>query len=182
MLTTLAKARLLGVDPANDMTDAELTALLTVASAAIEERCCRSFKLQQYTGRVNGMRGQYLYLPNYPVHSMSIYEKPEYPFSDIETLDNGVFFRRCGWPGGERGLSVTYTAGYVLPEDATEENPSTLPETLEYACVLMAKHLQREHGVSSERVGDISVTYAAAEADMPMAVKSLINPHIRPEL
>lgn len=182
MLTTLAKARLLGVDPAGDMPDAELTALLTVASAAIEEKCRRRFKLQQYTGRVNGMRGQYLYLPNYPVHSISIYEKPDLPFTDVETLDNGIFFRYCGWPGGERGLSVTYTAGYVLPGDATEDNPSTLPETLEYACVLMAKHLQREPGVTSERVGDISVAYAAAEADMPMAVKALIAPHVRPEL
>ncbi|OMF28309.1 hypothetical protein [Paenibacillus sp. FSL H8-0259] len=182
MLTTLAKARLLGIDPTGDLQDVELTALLTVASAAIEEKCRRAFKLQEYTGRVNGMSGQYLYLPNYPVHSISVYHKPEHPFTDVETLDNGVFFRRCGWPGGERGLSVTYTAGYVLPEDATEENPSTLPETLEYACVLMAKHLQREPGIASERVGDISVAYAAAEADMPLAVKSLIAPHIRPEL
>lgn len=182
MLTTLAKARLLGVDPADDLSDTELTALLAVASAAIEEKCRRKFKLQEYTGRVNGMRGQYLYLPNYPVHSISVYESPERPYEDVETLDNGVFFRRYGWPGGERGLSVIYTAGYVLPMDATDDNPSTLPETLEYACVLMAKHLQREHGVTSERVGDISVTYAANEADMPMAVKSLIAPHVRPEL
>ncbi|ULO08930.1 phage gp6-like head-tail connector protein [Paenibacillus sp. 19GGS1-52] len=182
MLTTLTKARLLGIDPTGEIPDEELTALLIVASTAIEEKCRRRFKLQEYNGQVNGMRGQYLYLPNYPVHYLSIYERPDHPFIDVETLDNGIFFRRCGWPGGERGLSVTYTAGYVLPEDATEDTPSTLPETLEYACVLMVKHLQREPGIASERVGDISVAYAAAEADMPMAVKALIAPHIRPEL
>ncbi|WP_342410612.1 phage gp6-like head-tail connector protein [Paenibacillus sp. FSL R10-2778] len=182
MLTTLDKARTLGIDPSGEIPDNELAALLTIASVAIEEVCRRNFKLQSYSERVSGMRGSYLRLPNYPVHEVRIYEMANRPFEDVERLEHGILFRHCGWPGGERGLTVNYTAGYVLPNDATEENPATLPETLEYACVLLAKHLQREHGVSSERVGDISVTYSAAEADMPMAVKSLINPHIRPEL
>ncbi|MNL54722.1 hypothetical protein D3C87_1780750 [compost metagenome] len=95
-------------------------------------------------------------------------------------MEEGILYRLDGWPEGDRAIMISYTAGYVLPNDATTDEPATLPETLEFACIMLAKHLLREPGVTSERVGDISVTYAAEE--MPVAVQSLIAPHIRPDM
>ncbi|WP_284646767.1 hypothetical protein [Paenibacillus silviterrae] len=40
-------------------------------------------------------------------------------------------------------MEATYVGGYVLPEDATEETPSTLPKPLEFACILFAQTLLR---------------------------------------
>lgn len=178
MLTTLQRAKeMLGIE----MPDDELTILLSVASQAIEEKCRRNFRKQVYESQADGLRGKYIRLPNYPIHSVSAHHEGR-PLKGIEILEDGILFRSCGWPCGERVISLTYTAGYVLPGDATPDEPATLPETLEYACILLVKHLQREPGVTAERVGDISVSYAADQMDMPLAVKSLIAPHIRPDM
>ncbi|GBF73059.1 hypothetical protein PA598K_01344 [Paenibacillus sp. 598K] len=182
MLTTIERARRMGVDPSEAMPDEELTMLIAVASTAIEEYCRRKFGMAEHSDRASGMRGPYLQLPNYPIHSVVIGRDFEHPVEDVSILADGILFSRCGWPGGIRDYAVTYTAGYVLPSQETEDNVTTLPATLEYACVLMIKHLQREHGVASERVGDISVSYSAAEADMPSAVKAMLAPHVRPEI
>ncbi|OXL83175.1 hypothetical protein BCV73_08860 [Paenibacillus sp. SSG-1] len=178
MLTTLAKAKsLIGLD----IPDEDLKTLLMVSSQFIEEYCRRKFKKQTYSVKVDGLKGGFIRLPNYPVHTISADVDGDI-LDGIEALDDGILYRSDGWPVGIRTISITYMAGYVLPEEATEANPSTLPETIEYACILLAKHLQREHGVTSERVGDISVSYAADQMDMPMAVKSLLAPHVRPDM
>lgn len=182
MLTTVERARRLGIDHGDSATEEELQALIAVASTAIEEYCRRKFGLQRHEGRASGMKGSYLQLPNYPVHEVSITREPDQQVPNVELLEHGILFSRCGWLGGVREYTVSYTAGYVLPANATEDTPATLPATLEYACVLMVKHLQREQGVASERVGDISVSYHASEADMPAAVKALLAPHIRPDI
>ncbi|MBD5156222.1 MAG: hypothetical protein HDT13_01065 [Butyrivibrio sp.] len=61
-----------------------------------------------------------------------------------QTGEIGVIYRDEGWlrAGYRRGLAydivapkraieVSYTAGYVLPKDATEDDPQTLPADLE---------------------------------------------------
>ena len=183
MLTTLSKAKLMmGIEVEDDSQDDELLSLIVVASTMIEEVCRRVFKLQTHTSKVTGLPGKYIRLPQYPVHAITSISGPYGELAGVETLDSGILYREGGWPRENRSITVTYQAGYVLPGDATDNDPATLPETLEYACILMIKHLQREPGVQSERVGDISVSYSAAESDMPSAVKALITPHIRPEM
>lgn len=183
MLTTLSKAKtMMGLDPEDDSQDIELLELAAVASTMIEEACRRQFKLQTHRIKVTGLPGKYIRLPNYPIQSITSISGAGATLSGVEILDFGILFRECGWPCGDRVISVTYSAGYVLPDEATEQSPRTLPETLEFACIMLMKHLQREPGVQTERLGDASVTYAAGESDMPGAVKALIGPHIRPDM
>lgn len=183
MLTTLSKAKtMMGLDSEDNSQDIELLELVAVASTMIEATCRRQFKLQTHNNKITGLPGKYIRLPNYPVHSISSISGAGASLSGVEILDFGILYRECGWPLGDRAISITYSAGYVLPSEATAQNPSTLPQTLEFACILLMKHLQREPGIQTERLGDASVTYAAGESDMPGAVKALIGPHILPDM
>lgn len=89
-------------------------------------------------------------------------------------------YREAGWPTGDHNIQVNYIGGYVLPGDATTDEPRTLPEPLELACLLFAQLLLRDPGIRSERVGNINVTYADTDADgrLPSAVESLILPYV----
>lgn len=185
MLTTLAKAKTLLQIPQLDIEDdLFIEPMLAAASSAIEDYCRRSFGYQAYTnGKFNGVRGSFLLLPNYPVHTVELLQiggGPEPTDSFEIDTDNGTLYRKCGWPRGERSITVTYTAGYVLPGEDPIEGIPPLPESLELACILLAQTLAREPGITAERVGDISVSYAANDgAGLPSAVKALINPHRR---
>ncbi|QOS97556.1 phage gp6-like head-tail connector protein [Brevibacterium sp. JNUCC-42] len=182
MLTTLSKAkRLMGVPSENESRDVEILAFLTATSTAIENYCRRSFGLQEYKNqKFDGVRGNYLLVKNFPVHSVSSVQINKTEIKDYEIIDDkGMLFRTTGWQAKEREISVSYMAGYVLPADATEENPCTLPEPLELACILYCQTLMRTPGVSAERVGDISVSYTSEGENIPFAVKSLINPYRR---
>lgn len=183
MLTTLNRAKkLMGIEPGDDFRDDEISMLLSAASSAVEDYCRRTFRLQSHTEKVSGRRGEYLQLKNYPVHSATVYERMDQPYTDVEMLDDGILFRPGGWPGGERSITVSYDAGYVLPSDEPGEPAATLPAAIEYAVVLMIQHMERAPGVTAERVGDLSVSYSPNDLDMPAAAKALLSSYVRPEV
>ncbi|AYB36801.1 phage gp6-like head-tail connector protein [Brevibacillus laterosporus] len=182
MLTTLVKAKkLMGIPAENETRDVEIFAFLSASSTAIENYCRRSFGLHEYKSqKYDGGRSKYLLLKNFPVHSVSRVQIHKMEIKDYEIIDDkGMLFRTTGWQAKEREISISYIAGYVLPADGTEENPCTLPEPLELACILYCQTLMRTPGVSTERVGDISVSYTNEGENIPFAVKSLINPYRR---
>ncbi|MGG6311570.1 hypothetical protein [Paenibacillus macerans] len=182
MLTTPEKAKSM---TGGTIPDEQLLPLLVAASAAIEERCRRIFKQQTYTETINTLKGPYQHVRQYPVRAVLVVHdrNGNYIPGTVEIVEDspGILFNRQGWPQGERAVTVSYEAGYILPEDEKEEMKANLPETLQYACILMAQHLLRNPGVLSERVGDISVTYEALNPSLPLpaAVEALIAPHIR---
>lgn len=100
--------------------------------------------------------------------------KPQDPDSFVIEPENGMLFRRTGWPCGARLVEVEYLAGYILPSDEAGAPPATLPENIELACIMFAQILLRSPGVKSERVGDISVTYDESKG-LPDVVKALIQ-------
>ncbi|MCZ8518880.1 phage head-tail connector protein [Paenibacillus caseinilyticus] len=182
MLATLAKIKpMLEISEEDSSQDQLLEALLVASSTAIENYCRRSFGYQEHKDVVvDGVRGKSLLLPNYPVHSVSAVSFEDGMREDFELdAEKGILFRRAGWPCGERAITVSYTAGYVLPGDATAERPQTLPRVLEIACMLLTQTLMRDPGASSERVGDISVSYSADERGLPYTVRALIDPYKR---
>lgn len=182
MLTTLSRAKsMFGIPDDDQSRDLELTLLISAASGAIENYCRRSFGLKQYQEeKYDGIKGNNLSLQQYPIREISSVAICNSLITDYEVImERGMLFRANGWIAGQRNIAVTYTAGYVLPDDATEENPSTLPEPLELACLLYAQMLQRQPGVTAERVGDLSVTYANDGIGLPSPVKSLISPYRR---
>jgi len=98
---------------------------------------------------------------------------------------------RAFLPGREaRPWLVEYTAGYVPIDGMTTSSPNwstagpngttttgrTLPEEIEQAVALKVKEWwDGRGGVESERVGDLAVTYSAA--DGPSAAEALLAPY-----
>jgi hypothetical protein len=176
MLTTIERAKpMLRIATDDTSRDAELGMLIPAASAAVETYCNRQFGRGEHTEKFEGSRSDYILLRNYPVISVqSINGKTDLTDYDID-LELGMV-RKEDW-SNRRGGTVTYTAGYILPENATANVPADLPADIEFGCILMIQHLMRQPGVTAERVGDLAVSYAADDGKMPPAVRALISAH-----
>lgn len=150
-LTTLERMKLmLGLsDIEDEKTDMIVEMLVNRASSWIERQIGRHLGKKTYLQWYDADGQQELVTEEYPIISVE-YVKQEgalvnprsYDYS--QTGDIGVIYRDEGWlkAGWRRGLAndivaskriieVKYTAGYVLPKDATEDEPQTLPADLE---------------------------------------------------
>jgi hypothetical protein len=150
-LTTLERMKLmLGLsDISDERVDEIITLLINKASSWIERQLGRHLGKQAYTQWYNADGQQELVTIEYPIVSVAyikeegaIVDPTHYDFS--QTGNVGVIYRDDGWlkAGYRAGLAydvvaikrvveVNYTAGYVLPKDATEDDPQTLPADLE---------------------------------------------------
>ncbi|MBY9077273.1 hypothetical protein KIH86_03630 [Paenibacillus sp. HN-1] len=180
MLTSLNRARSMmsGVD--DSVPDFELEMSLEAASAAIERFCNRELAQQTHKQRIDGSGTKFLRLRNFPIHSVAevkVCGKELMESDYVIESGNGILFLEFGWPDGDRNVEVEYLAGYIMPSDAEGAPEPTLPRNYELACILYAQTLLHQTpGVTSERVGDISVTYeTAAAGDLPAAVAALIR-------
>lgn len=131
----------------------------------------------------------------YPILSVE-YVKAEGKIVDPETYDYaqtgeiGVIYRDKGWlkAGYRRGLAydivapmrvieVSYTAGYVLPKDATADDPQTLPSDLEGLLWDMVSQIYTNlqngsQGLSSFSISDVTWNF---DKSIPESWKQLIN-------
>ncbi len=151
-LTTLESVKVfMGIDlnEADPKRDAALSQLINAASAWLETTLGRKLGRNDYRERHTGTGTQRLVLEQYPIRVVSRVmdtdsgaEIDGYDWDDED--DIGVVYREDGWTyqghiGGlardyvapRRYLMVEYTAGYILPKDATEEEPSDFPADLE---------------------------------------------------
>ncbi|WP_218154757.1 phage gp6-like head-tail connector protein [Paenibacillus sp. UNC496MF] len=163
--------------PGFAMYDADyLTLLIAAASAQIEAYLNRKLALQEVTERKNGSEASpYLHLSRYPIVGEVTAEVCGEPLDDVDVLNPelGRLYRKGGWPSGIGNVRVTYTGGYILPGN----DDSNLPDNIELACILEVQQLMRTPGVTSERVGEISVTYATEK--MSSASRSLLDGYRR---
>lgn len=173
MLTTVDRARtLLQADPEDDPL---LALLIPAASAAIETYCNRTFGYGKYTERAGGEGRHFISLRNYPIVTVeSIDGKTDLSDYTIEA-DRGMIWSQHG--NLKNPVAVTYKAGYVLPGQDPIDGVLSLPADIEYACILMIDQIQRVPGVTSERVGDLSVNYGQDDGKMPAAVRALVGPY-----
>lgn len=150
-LTTLKRMKLmLGLpDDGDERTDEVVTLLINRASAWVERQVGRHLGRKDYLQWYDADGQQELVTEEYPIISVAyvkeagtLVDPGSYDYS--RTGKAGVIYRDSGWlkAGYRRGLAydmvaprraieVSYTAGYVLPKDATEEDPQTLPADLE---------------------------------------------------
>ena len=153
-LTTLQKVKdMLGiaVDDTDQSRDNILVNMINAASAWFETQTGRKFKKQSYTEKCQGSDAQELCLRQYPITAVesitdtisgNAIESTEYSIGDSGYI--GIVWKNSGWAlqsyryglaydplYSRRYLTVIYTAGYVLPKDATTETPSTLPSDIE---------------------------------------------------
>lgn len=161
-----------------------LERLINAASSYIETMTNRKFGRQVYVENHHGSGWQELCLNQYPIKSVEsvmdvenkqIIDSDSYSFDD--TGDIGVLYRDAGWAdrsylGGlaydkvapKRYLKVSYSAGYVLPKDATDGQPSDLPYDLQYIVWQMVQqqwNLAKNgaNGLSAFSMSDISWTF-----------------------
>lgn len=175
---------------------------INAVSDYIEKYCNRKFGLQTYTDEpYTGCGRQIMQLNQWPVTELTsvkmsgtLLNVPEYTMS-VEDAKKGWIFAPNGWSYdgalvgyvGEplapyRSYLITYTAGYVLPKDATTEAPRTLPYDLEGACkeLISAKLAARGiENVKQEHLGDASEAYF--EDDLPPAIKAVLDRYRRRE-
>ncbi|KMZ43980.1 MULTISPECIES: hypothetical protein [Bacillales] len=178
MLTTLTRLKgVMQLPPEDTSMDETLLLLAAAASQAIENHCKRSFRKKVYTETLSGHDSLYLNLRNYPIHHIEEV-RAETVLADYKEIGDGRLYRANGWPIGEHNITVTYSGGYVLPSEATEAEPRTLPESIELACLLYMQMIGRNPGVKSERVGDISVTYGDDSQALPAPVAALLTPYV----
>ena len=142
----------LGIPPeaADTAVKNNILRLIKSASAWIETITGRKFGKATYTHRYVAPGTQELVLTQYPIRAVEYVRDTEHgvsidpsSYDFTMTGDVGVLYRDEGWVfrgyiGGlandytapRRYLEVKFTAGYVLPKDATEDEPSDLPEDI----------------------------------------------------
>lgn len=183
-LTTLERMKLmLGLsDIADEKTNTVVELLINKASAWIERQIGRHLGRRAYKQWYDADGQQELVLEEYPIISVEyvrqdgrLVDPRSYDYS--QTAGIGVIYRDEGWlkAGYRRGLAydivapkrvieVSYTAGYVLPKDATEDDPQTLPADLEgllWEVVSQAytSLMNGSQGLSAFVISDVSWTF-----------------------
>lgn len=177
MLTTLARYKTYyGITDSTN--DAKITMVLGMVSAEIESFCGRIFGQADYTKTCKGTDTEYIALEQYPViGDVTITEDGE-AFTDFTALpEYGMLEHDLSTWSSAKEYVISYAAGYVLPEDATEENPQILPEDLENVCMIMASmeiERQGSEHLKSETIGPLRSEYLQ---DMPIYLKRRLEAH-----
>lgn len=158
-LTTVARTKaFLHIDPDDTEEDAWIELAINLVSKVFEGYCGRHFELQQ---RVNepytGTGRQWLVLLHRPIVSIQSIAivgivVTDYRYPTPEEAEAGLVFRQYGWfPGllairsgldiGDPhpsyifyNMAVSYTAGYITPNQDESMETVTLPADLEGAC------------------------------------------------
>ncbi len=150
-LTTLYRMKMmLGLsDVIDERVDEIVTLLINKASSWVERQTGRHLGKNIYLQRYDADGQQELVTIEYPIVDVAFINEegkivPPHLYDYMQSGKVGVIYRDDGWlkAGYRKGLSydiiaikriieIKYTAGYVLPKDATEDNPQTLPADLE---------------------------------------------------
>lgn len=185
----------MGIDPVKVAIKEKnkLIYLLNAASAYIETQTQRKFGLAKYVEKHYGSGSQRLCLQQYPIKTIdSVLDMENHVVIGGYDLqddgDCGILFRETGWPvrGYSSGLSgdyamekkyieVTYTAGYILPKDSSDESPSDFPYDLQAAVwdiVQQQWTLSKNgaKGLQSFSISDVSWTFDKEPSKQVMSV------------
>ena len=187
-LTTVERMKMmLGLpDTVDERTDMIVELLINRISAWIERQTGRNKSKKEYLQWYDADGQQELVTDEYPIISVEyikerdkIVDPSRYDYSQNGNV--GVIYRDEGWlkAGYRRGLAydivapkriieVKYTAGYVLPKDATKRNPQTLPADLEGLLWVMVSQVYTNlqngsQGLSSFTISDVTWVFDKAQ-------------------
>lgn len=164
--------------------DAKIQMILIGVSDFVNRYCGYKFKRQTFVNQeYDGFGSETLYLRNKPVisgQSFSIQHRVGQlgTDDDWETIDadqyrvdypKGRIVMNCGFFKGKQNYRVSYTAGYYVPSDAQYQDGTDddldLPYDLEMSVLKIAGYAfgaGKSIGIRSEKVRDLSITYADA--------------------
>ncbi len=180
-LSTLANLKsMLGITGTDKDTILEI--MLNGASNHIEKWTGKRFNLQSRTEVLTPSGSSpRLYLKASPIASIASVTL------DGTVLPNGGYiagteagylaYASGFWPAGVQNASVVYTGGYVLPKDATQQTPQTLPAEIELAALKLAAGFYNRstmEGASNSSSGGMSVSFADVFGE---DIKALLRPY-----
>ena len=196
-LTTLDRMKLmLSLDDETDERTCTLVELLVnKASSWVEQQVGRPLGKNTYREFYEADGQQELVTLKYPIISVDYVKEagrlvPPERYDYGQTANIGVIYRDDGWlrAGYRRGLAndiietkrnieVCYTAGYVLPKDATDEEPQPLPADLEglvwdMVSQAYANMQNGSQGLKSFSISDVSWTF---DKSTPAAWLQIVN-------
>ena len=196
-LTTLDRMKLmLSLDDETDERTCTLIELLiNKASSWVEQQVGRPLGKNTYREFYVADGQQELVTLKYPILGVDYVKEagrlvPPELYDYGQTANIGVIYRDDGWlrAGYRRGLAndivetkrnieVRYTAGYVLPKDATDEEPQTLPADLEglvwdMVSQAYANMQNGSQGLKSFSISDVSWTF---DKSTPAAWLQIVN-------
>lgn len=196
-LTTLDRMKImLSLDDETDERTCTLVELLVnKASSWVEQQVGRPLGKNTYREFYEADGQQELVTLKYPIISVDYVKEagrlvPPELYDYGQTANIGVIYRDDGWlrAGYRRGLAndiietkrnieVRYTAGYVLPKDATDEEPQTLPADLEglvwdMVSQAYANMQNGSQGLKSFSISDVSWTF---DKSTPAAWLQIVN-------
>ncbi len=196
-LTTLERVKLmLGLSDVNDeRINMILSLLIDKASAWVERQTGRHLGRDTYQQWYVADGQQELVTLEYPIIKVEFVKEDGrlvdpglYDYG--QTGNIGVIYRDDGWlkasyrrglaydsVATKRNIEVRYTAGYVLPKDATADDPQTLPADLEglvWEMVAQAyTSLQNgSQGLTSFSISDVTWAF---DKSTPTAWSQIIN-------
>jgi hypothetical protein len=186
MATLETVKQLLNIPDDDHAADARLITLINAASAYIQAQTGRRFELRTYTQRYQAPGQQELVLEEYPIrHVLWVKDcgadktiDPD-SYDAVKLGDIGVVWMDEGWPPRwhRRGLAndpifnsmylrVSYTAGYVMPNDVTQSTPEDwiLPYDLQMLAWEMiqskwADVANGSFGLASFSISDVSWSF-----------------------
>lgn len=162
--------------------------LIDQASAAVERYCRRIFAQQRYAEIIPAVKDEWLWLTHAPVVSVTsvVHGAETATGYRVELPAAGGLFRQDGWAlyATDPEWTVTYVAGYILPEQTNAMVPSgeVLPADIEAAVLEAIKvwHHERFPGdrVQSRDFGDQRVSYfiQAGRGALPVLAQELLKP------
>lgn len=142
-LTTIAAYKTYMEIPEDDTDqDAAIEMEINAVSDWIEGETDRKFAITEYVQHFTSNVRKIVLLDQYPVLTATVRgvsgESTEWTMDKAK----GILVANTAWHG--IAYTVEYTAGFVLPKDATEETPRTLPTDLEISCIeIVAMRLEK---------------------------------------
>lgn len=163
-LTTLERVKEeLGIDSGDTQYDDKLTRYINEASDFVEIYTGRTFgTVAGKEDVLSGSADSYLILNNRPILQINSVEVSGEAVTDFlvdpDDYKAGMLYRENGWVkstyivglagdqfGSRRTIVVNYDYGYVLPKDATELLPQTLPRSLEAIVIRLVTMKHKEN-------------------------------------
>src|SRR3954468_22390188 len=133
----------------------------------------RSFTRGTTTDTLDGSGTDALLLSQMPVLNAGTVTVNAGTITDYTLATNGLLLRgtagsypRPVWPAGRQNVRVTYEYGY---------DTLNIPEDVRQVAINVATRIAVQGVAKSETVGDVSITYAAAAADLTPGEKMILS-------
>lgn len=159
--------------------DSYLSAILDRVSAFIDTRTNRTFSAAEatVTDELYERQGSTIWLRSGGIKTVSAVKVKDTQGDTYVTLDPGTYdwtsSGRLSLPLGYKFVQVTYTVA-----------AGTVPKDIEGAAIDLAAEAYRSGGptgaVSSERIGDLSLTYRSGSSAVDSALSMLDSYRVRP--